>query len=206
MNRKVGAVLAGGRGRRVGGDKALLDVGGRTLVRRAVDALVQTGLNPVLVLRANQPVPAETGAIPVLRDQVADAGPLAGLHSLLSWLEEEWALVVACDQPFLAPELLLGLIDQHTAGVDAVIGRTKERREPLPGFYRTTCLPVVERMLARGDRDLQALLASVRLREVPPDMLRAWDPELLSYINVNTPEELERARAVAATDRLQQPD
>lgn len=205
MNRKVGAVLAGGRGRRVGGDKAALDVGGRALVQRAVDALVQTDLDPVLVLRADQPVPVETGAIAVLQDRVADAGPLAGLHALLSWLTEEWALVVACDQPFLAPELLHGLIDQHRADIDAVVGRTMDRREPLPGLYRTTCLPVVERMLARGDRDLRALLASIRLHEVPLDILRRWDPELLSYTNVNTPEELAKARALAAADRREPP-
>lgn len=198
MSRNVGAVLAGGRGRRVGGDKALLEVGGRTLARRAVDALVHSGLEPVLVLRADQPAPAEAGAIPVLRDEVADAGPLAGLHALLRWLPEEWALVVACDQPFLAPELLRGLLEQPRAGIDAVVGRATELQDPLPGLYRRNCLPVVERMLARGERDLKGLLASVRLREVPVELLRGWDPQLVSYVNVNTPEELARARTLAA--------
>lgn len=198
MNRSIGAVLAGGRGRRMGGDKASLEVGGRTLVRRAVDALAQAGLEAVLVLRADQAVPAEAGSDPVLRDQVADAGPLAGLHAVLDWLTEDWTLVVACDQPFLTPELLRGLTEQPRERADAVVGRTLERREPLPGLYRRTCLPVVERMLARGDRDLKALLNSIRLHEVSVEMLRGWDPELLSYVNVNTPDELERARALAA--------
>jgi molybdopterin-guanine dinucleotide biosynthesis protein A len=117
---------------------------------------------------------------------------------VLTWLAEEWALVVACDQPFLAPELLRGLIEQPRAGVDAVVGRPTERQDPLPGLYRKTCLPVVERMLSHGDRDLKALLGSVRLREVPIELLREWDPRLHSYMNVNTLEELTRARALAA--------
>lgn len=108
----IGAVLAGGRGRRIGGDKPLLEVGGQTLVRRAVDSLRLAGLDVTLVLQAHQPVPLTAHTFGVIRDEVADAGPLGGLHALMRWLPMEWTLVVPCDQPFLTPKLLRGLLAQ----------------------------------------------------------------------------------------------
>ena len=195
----LGAVLAGGRGRRIGGDKPLLEIGGETLVRRAVDALRSVGLDVALVLRPRQPVPLTAHTVAVLRDEIENAGPLGGLHSLLRWLPAEWALVVPCDQPFLAPALLRGLLGEPREGVDAVVGRPAGLPEPLPGLYRRTCLDAVEGALGRGERSLRDLLASLRVREVPVEALRRWDPPLLSYLNVNTAADLARARALATS-------
>ncbi|OGO50378.1 MAG: hypothetical protein A2148_12460 [Chloroflexi bacterium RBG_16_68_14] len=194
----VGAVLAGGRGRRLGRDKALLVIDGRTLLRRATDALRSVGLDVVLVLRPDQPVPEEIDSTAIVRDEVEDAGPLGGLHALLRQLPAEWALVVPCDQPFLAPELLRGLLAEPRNDLQAIVGRPARRIEPLPGLYRRTCLPVIEGALARGERSLQGLLSLLRVRAVPGKTLRRWDPSLRSYLNVNTPKDLARARARAA--------
>lgn len=195
----IGAVLAGGRGRRMGGDKVSLEIGGQTLVRRAVDTLRLTGLDIALVLRLHQPVPLTAHTVAVVRDKIEDAGPLGGLHALLGWLSVEWALVMPCDQPFVAPELLRELLAQANEDVDAVVGRSADVVEPLPGVYRRTCLPAVEEALARGERSLRELLASLRVHAVPAKTLCRWDPDLLSYLNVNTPADLERARSVVAS-------
>ncbi len=194
----IGAVLAGGRSRRMGSDKATLELGGLTLVRRAVDILRETGLETALVLRAHQPVPLTAHTIGVIRDEVADAGPLGGLHALLQWLPGEWALVASCDQPFLAPELLRELLAQARDDVDAVVGRPADLMEPLPGLYRRTCLPAVEGALARGERSFRDLLSSLRVRAVPVETLRRCDAQLFSYVNVNTPDDLSRARVTVA--------
>lgn len=186
----IGAVLAGGHGRRIGGDKAALEIGGQTLAQRAVDTLHEAGLEAAIVLRRHQPVPSTAHTIAVVRDQVEDAGPLGGLHALLRWLPVEWTLVVPCDQPLLAPELLRELIAQPRSAVDAVVGRPADLMEPLPGLYRSTCLSAIEEALARCKRSLHGLLASVRVREVPAEALRRWDPDLLSFVNVNTPADL----------------
>ncbi len=193
----IGAVLAGGRGHRIGGDKPSLDVGGQTMVRRAVDALRAAGLDVALVLRPHQPVPLTAHTIAVVRDEIEDAGPLAGVQALLRWLPVEWALVVPCDQPFLAPQLLCGLLAERRDGVDAVVSRPAEQVEPLPGLYRRSSLPAVEQALARGERGLRDLFARVRLHAVPSSSLRRWDPELRSFFNVNTPADLGLARRMA---------
>ena len=192
----VGAVLAGGRGRRMGSDKLSLEVDGRTLIRHAVDALRSAGLDVVLVLRPQQPVPLTAHTAAIVRDEVEDTGPLAGFQALLRWLSLEWALVVACDQPFLTGDLLRGLLAQRREEVDAIVCRPGDRVEPLPGLYRRSTLEAVEAALARGERSLRELLGSLRLRTVPARTVRCWDPELISFLNVNTPEDLERARAL----------
>ncbi len=193
----MGAVLAGGRGRRIGGDKPSLEVGGQTMVRHAVDALRLARLDVTLVLRAHQPVPLTAHTFAVVRDEVENAGPLGGLHALLRWLPMEWTLVVPCDQPFLTPDLLRGLLVQPRGGVDAIVGRPANLPEPLPGLYRHTCLGAIEEALTQGERSLRELLTKLRLSEVPKTTLCRWDPRLLSYLNVNTPADLERARALA---------
>ncbi len=193
----IGAVLAGGHGRRIGGDKPSLEVGGQTLVRRAVDALRSVRLDVALVLRPQQPVPLTAFTIAVLRDEIEDAGPLGGLHALLRWLPVEWALVLPCDQPLLAPQLLAELLARRTRAVDAVVGRPSAI-EPLPGLYRRTCLPAIEAALACGERSLCELSTSLRVHAIPDAALRRWDPQLLSYLNVNGPADLARARTLAA--------
>ncbi len=192
----IGAVLAGGRGRRIGDDKATLELGGLTLVRRAVDILRETGLETALVLRAHQPVPLTAHTIGVIRDEVVDAGPLGGLHALMRWLPMEWTLVVPCDQPFLTPKLLRGLLAQPREDIEAIVGRPANLPEPLPGLYRHTCLGAIERALNHGERSFRELLTKLRLSEVSAATLCRWDPRLLSYLNVNTPADLQEARAL----------
>jgi molybdopterin-guanine dinucleotide biosynthesis protein A len=194
----IGAVLAGGPGRRVGGDKPSLDVGDQTLVRHAVDALRLANLDAVLVLRPDQPVPLTSHVVAIIRDEVEDAGPLGGLQALLSWLPTEWALVVACDQPFLSPALLHELLAKTQLDADIICGQSGNALEPFPGLYRRSGLPAIEELLARGVRSLQDLLAVARVEALPFERVRRWDPELLSYLNVNTPDDLARARGIAA--------
>ena len=194
----IGAVLVGGLGRRIGGDKASLAVGDQTLVRHAVDALRLAGLPVVLVLRPGQPTPLTSHAVAIVRDEIEHAGPLGGLQALLSWLPTEWALVVACDQPFVAPRLLSELLAETHRDIDILCGQPGSALEPFPGLYRRTCLPVINTMLANGARSLQDLLAQVRVDVLSLKRVRRWDPELLSYLNVNTPDDLARARAIAA--------
>ncbi len=195
----IGAVLAGGRGRRMGKDKLAMELAGKTLLERALDALIEAGMTPVVILRQDQREPATPAGTQVLRDEVEDAGPLGGIHALLRWLPVEWALAVPSDQPFLVPKLLRGLIGQESDDLDAVVGRSPSGIEPLPGAYRRTCLPAVEETLAAGERSLLQLFSRIRVREVPTALLREWDPPLRSYVNINSPADLARAQALASS-------
>jgi molybdopterin-guanine dinucleotide biosynthesis protein A len=200
----IGAVLAGGRGRRIGGDKPSLELGDKTLVRHAVSALCAAGVDVALVLRPGQPVPLAAHTIAVVRDEIEDAGPLGGLQSLLRWLPVEWALVAACDQPFLSPRLLQSLMNERRDGIEAICARPSDRLEPLPGLYHRSVLPAIDGALERGARSLLDLLGSLRVREVPRHLVELCDPSLASFLNINTLDELERARALEASQVGQQ--
>ncbi len=200
-NDVIGAVLAGGLGRRIGGDKPSLDLGGESLVTRAVSALRATGLDIALVLRPDQEIPRVDDPVSVVRDVCQNAGPLGGLHALLGSMIADWALVLSCDQPFVQPALVRGLFAAEHAGMDAIVPAPSGAIEPFPGLYGRSCLSAAERALSSGSFSMQALLASTRTRRVSEETLRGWDPELRSFINVNTPADLARARAVLAAQQ-----
>ena len=191
-------MLSGGRGRRIGGDKATVELDGRPLISYPVGALRSAGLDVVLALRSGQEMPAGLEGVSFVHDEFNGAGPLGGLHALLKWMPSEWALVVSCDQPFVRVNLLHGLLAHLDCGVDAVVSRTRDRIQPMPGLYRKTCLPYVEQALATGEMRMRDLLDRLRLCELQAEEIGRLDLEHASFINVNTPEELATAHRLAA--------
>jgi molybdopterin-guanine dinucleotide biosynthesis protein A len=195
----IGAVLAGGRGRRLGRDKATVELGGRPLITYSVDALRSAGLPVVLALRNGQEKPGCLEDVSLVHDEVEDAGPLGGLHALLKWMRTEWALVVPCDQPFVRADLLRDIMSHSKCGADAVVSWTGKRLQPMPGLYRKSCLPAVEGALERGERRMQAVLRRLSLCELAGEDLDCLDSAHSSYINVNTPKDLLRARSMSSS-------
>ncbi len=194
----IGAVLAGGRGRRIGGDKASLTLNGRSLASYPAVVLESAGLEVVLALREGQARPEGLERTSAVYDLVHDAGPMGGLQALLRWLPVEWALVVSCDQPFVRVDLLHGLLAHVEGDADAVVARTADRIQPLPGLFRKTCLPFVEEALAKGEMGLRDLLHRIRLCELEDEEIDRLDLERSSFININTPEDLADARRLAS--------
>ncbi|MCH7579019.1 MAG: molybdenum cofactor guanylyltransferase [Chloroflexi bacterium] len=195
----IGAVLAGGRGRRIGRDKAMVELDGRPLISYPVGALRSAGLDVVLALRGGQEAPAGLEDVSVVRDEFEDAGPLGGLHALLKWMPGEWVLVVSCDQPFVRVNLLHGIISHSECAADAVVARTPERLQPMPGLYRKSCLPVVDGALRRGEHGMRDVLNGLPRYELAGEDLDCLDLEHSSFVNVNTPKDLLRARRLASS-------
>jgi len=190
------AVLAGGRSLRMGVDKTLLSLDGRTLVARVCDAVGQVCEKTVVV--TNRPEVLEDAALPaeveVLRDEIAYQGPLGGLATALSSAGTEWVLAVAADMPHLEPGIIQALYDVRDGG-DIVVPVTDKGPEPLLALYKTqSCIGPAHEVLATGRRRLVALFSQVKVIEVPVDALRSADPDLRSLVNVNTPADLADAR------------
>jgi molybdopterin-guanine dinucleotide biosynthesis protein A len=201
--RVTGAVLAGGRGERLGGrSKALLPLGpgGSPAIVRTI-AVLEPLTDPILVSARDPEAFAFLGRR-VVTDTHFGKGPLAGLEAVLDASPHDLCLVVACDMPFLSRPLLERLIglSLENAGVAAVVPRTSLGLHPLAAVYRRSLLPEVRARLARGSLALHELVASANALEVAEDELRRYDPSLRSLENVNTPEDLARAlRAVDGT-------
>jgi len=197
MERTTGIILAGGRGTRLGGvNKALMEVGGRAIIDRQLEVL--RPLTEEVLVVANDDALASRG-LRIVRDVEQGAGPLVGLYSGLREVRTPLAIAVACDLPFLQPELLRFLI-AAAAGYDVVIPRLGDLLEPAHAVYRTGCVPAMAAAIRRGERRLIAFLGRLRVREVGEKELRRYDPNLRSFLNVNTPEELARAQRLAAGD------
>jgi len=192
-----GAVLAGGAARRYGGvPKGLLEVGGRRILDRVVDAVAAVTREPPLLV-ANDP--ASLAWRPDLRtvpDVRPGCGSLGGIYTALVSGAGP-VLCVAWDMPFVTPELLAALIET-AAPYDACLPESGGRRgiEPLCAVYGPNCAPAIERRLGRGELEAIAFHPDVKVGTLPLDRVRrCGDPELL-FFNINRPEDLERAEAL----------
>ncbi|HVH68806.1 MAG TPA: molybdenum cofactor guanylyltransferase [Gemmatimonadales bacterium] len=192
-----GAVLAGGAARRYGGrPKGLIELGGKRILDRVVDAVAAvTGVAPLLV--ANAPDgPTWRPDLRAIRDVRPDCGSLGGIYTAVVSGAGP-VLCVAWDMPFVTPELLRALV-HGSAGRDAFLPESDGRRgvEPLCAVYGPACGPAIERQLDRGDLRAIGFHAAVNVGTLPLERVRAFgEPDEL-FFNVNTPEDLQRAEAV----------
>jgi molybdopterin-guanine dinucleotide biosynthesis protein A len=185
------AILAGGRASRLGGvRKATLTIGGTPIIERELDIVRRVASPIFLVTSADAPPDAD---LAVVRDAFPNHGALGGIYTAIAHSPHERTLVVACDMPFLSVALL-----EHMAGLDAdlVIPRTARGYEPLCAIYTRACLEPIRARLARGALEASRLPDGVRVAEVGPEALAAYDPDGLLFVNVNTPHDYERAKEV----------
>jgi molybdenum cofactor guanylyltransferase len=187
------AIIAGGAATRMGGaSKAGLEVDGRSIAARQLAAL--RGEFGRVVVVANEPGPWAALGVEVHRDVHRGAGPLAGIHAALTATTEAAGVVcVAGDMPFLEPALL-ALLRDHAPEADAVVPRVSGFPEPLLARYGHGCLPVIEARLRAGARAVHDVFAAVTTTWLDEGALRAVDPALRSFTNVNTPDDLARVR------------
>ncbi len=193
----TGIVLAGGRSRRFGKDKAFELIGRESLVQSAVHRL--RGLRETILV-TNELLAQQMDAVRmdarVISDLQNGQGPLGGIHAGLLAATGHHSLVVACDMPFLNCGLLQYLLNLRT-GFDVVIPRLSGKLEPLHAVYSKDCLPAIERHLQEGRLVAYCFLDCVRVRFVEQDEVERFDPWHLSFFNVNSPADMKKARELA---------
>jgi molybdopterin-guanine dinucleotide biosynthesis protein A len=203
------AVLAGGMSRRMGRDKALETIAGRTLLERAVDAVRDVTTDVSIIGRRD----AYLGCgVPVIADDYPGAGPLGGIATALRHSRREFVLVVACDLPFLSVPLLRAMAAlPRTYDVLLPVTAAAERhqdgevtRQTLHAIYRRSCRARFDACLERGERQVVAALAGLDVRELPESWLREYDPDLQSLMNTNRPADLIAARNLAGAQGFDQ--
>jgi len=183
----VGAVLAGGRGSRIGGAKAIAELAGRPLVSYPVAALEAAGLEPVVVAKPDSELPPL--ACRTIREPAQPRHPARGLLAALRYAGQRPLVAVGCDMPFLSPVLLAWLA---SADDPLVVPALDGHPQPFPGRYAGSLLPALEAAVDDG-RALRATLDSASPRLIAePELARFGDPERLCF-NVNTPADLRRA-------------
>jgi molybdopterin-guanine dinucleotide biosynthesis protein A len=195
MNPPAGIILAGGRSQRMGTNKALLPLPGQaseTLLAHLISTLAPLCAETLVVARdpaqfAHIVLPDDTRLI---FDEKPGGGPLMGLYSGLTAMQSMTALVVAVDMPFVQPALLAFLLAHHQENtlLVPVVGGIPQ---VLLAIYPRSILPHIEALLAQGKRAPRALLEVAPVHYIEEAQLRQVDPQLRSFVGVNTPQDLE---------------
>jgi molybdopterin-guanine dinucleotide biosynthesis protein A len=188
-------VLAGGGGLRLGADKTVETVGDRSLLEWVLLQLSFLDSDILLVTAQELSYPWLEGysRLKVVTDIYPGNGPLGGIYTGLKLSNSFYNLVVACDMPFLN-RALLGYMVGVSAGYDLVVPRLEGLVEPLHAVYSRACLAPIERLLKQGILGVRELFHLVRVRYVEAEEIDRFDPEHLSFFNVNTRSDLARAR------------
>lgn len=192
------AIQAGGRSQRMGQDKGLVLLGGKPLVQHVLDRAASLGEDVLIVTNRAQDY-AFLG-VRLVPDDVPESGVLAGLRTALVAARGETVLVLACDTPFVSRPLLEHLLSESGRG-QVIVPRRAGEYEPLQAVYARSCLPAVEAALRAGEKRMVAFYPRVSVLSVEEETLARYDPQGLSFFNVNTPQDLEQAELLLAGGR-----
>ena len=190
-----GVILAGGRNSRFSGrNKALIRVGGKRIIDRTY--VLFKDLFEEIILVTNDPLQYIEWNFDIVTDIFSLQSALAGIHTGLFFTTNPYAFFAACDTPFLKRELVETILEKIEPGVDIIIPETSEGLEPLCAAYSKQCLKPAEQYLAQRKFKIRQFFQKVRVKKLSEKILREKDPDLLSFFNINTPEELSTAEAI----------
>lgn len=196
------AVLVGGRSSRMGVDKAFVSFLGVPLVERVL--AVVFGLGGFSVFLVGGLLNNYTKyPLPVFPDIVPHKGALGGIYSAVYHSPAPYTLVVACDMPFLNPALLrhmIALRDEQAGPYDVIVPRLAGHPQGLHAIYSKRCLEPIRTCLEENRLKVVAFYDRVRVRYLEPSEYAALDPRGLSFVNINTPDELIAAQRLASGD------
>ena len=188
----TGVIQAGGLSTRMGGEpKALIELGGRRIVERVVAAIAPV-VDDVLVV-TNTPERYAFLGLPMVGDVFPDHGSLGGIYSGLKAATGEAVFTVACDMPFLRADVARVVV-ARAGEADVVIPRVGEQLETMHALYAKACLPHIEERLRARRLKIVGFFDRVRVLEIPEDAVRRLADPAVVFMNVNTPDELARAR------------
>lgn len=193
----TGVILSGGLNTRFDGEnKAFINVGGRRIIDRLLD--VFSDLFDEIILVTNHPELFLQWDLTIVTDIIDLRSSLTGIHTGLFYSNNPYAFFSACDTPFLKKELVEILVKQIEQKIDIIMPETAAGFEPLCAIYSKRCLKPAEDHLKANKVKIQWAFRSNRIKNIPENQLRTVDPELRSFLNINTPEDLVRAEEMIA--------
>ncbi len=189
----TGLILAGGKSRRLGQDKRFLELGGRTCLERVLDVFKEIFENILVVADAAEPF--KEMKVKVVVDLIPGRAALGGLYTGLHYAPSDRVFAAACDMPGLSPPAIRVVL-AHAGDGDIVIPDLDGQLQPMHAVYSKACLPVLQSLVEAQALKIQDLCARPELRvyRIPKAAFQAVDPDLRSFFNINTPDDLAQAR------------
>ncbi len=187
----TGIILAGGKSTRMGSDKGLLSIHGKTFVEMILDKL--SPLVSKVMISANNKTYGKFG-VTVYHDEIKEAGPMGGLFTVLQKVSTDYILIISCDIPFVRTEILEYLLSKVAEGYDAFVPIHRGAAEPLCAVYSKNCLPVLRRQLEKKEFKMKEMFRELKLKYIPVDKIEGVEESLY---NINTPESLLQINTVS---------
>lgn len=200
----TGIILSGGRSSRLGMNKAFLEIEGERLIDRTVKKF--RGLFSEIILVTNEPLLYLDQDITLVTDIYKGKGPLGGLYAGLFYASFDYAFLCACDMPYLNPEFIrymMGKVPEY----DIVVPETADGFHPLHAIYSRRCLPTIKSLLLRDRLKMTGCFKGMKVLYVPETVIRRYDQQGWMFLNINTEQDLQRARELRhKTDILNIPE
>jgi molybdenum cofactor guanylyltransferase len=187
----TGVILAGGKSRRMGRDKAFLPFGKGMLIERVIEVIQQVADDVILI--TNTPEQYQRFGLPMFADVIPETGSLGGIYTGLMHTKTAYSLCLACDMPFVKPAFLRFLCET-AAEADVVIPRNTEDFQPLCAVYSQVCREAIRQRIEAGQLKITGFFEQVRVRVIEGELLARYDPHNVMFFNANTPEEYEQAQ------------
>jgi len=184
----TGIILAGGKSSRFGSNKALAKFNGAPLIERVTNVMGRIFKN--LMIITNSPLEYSYLKIPLYQDLVKDLGPVGGIYTGLDALDDDWAFFCACDMPFINEGLVRYCVEVKDR-FDAVVPRVDWKIEPLHALYNKNCLSAMKELIYQQEYQTIKAFDKINVRFVEEDEIKAYDPHLKAFLNVNKQDELE---------------
>ena len=191
-------ILAGGKSLRLGYDKVLERVGNTSLLEQVISRIDSFSKDIIIVTAKKRTFAslADHPKIKVISDILPGQGSLGGIYTGLKKSDSFYNLVVAADMPFLNESLLRYIIEVSN-GYDFVLPKVNDLYEPLHAVYSRNCISPIETILKQGKKVIIELFNYVKVRYIGAEEIDRFDPQRLSYFNINTKEDMELARRIA---------
>ncbi|KKO17874.1 MAG: molybdenum cofactor guanylyltransferase [Candidatus Brocadia sp.] len=182
-------ILAGGKSRRMGFNKALLSYDKKTFIEHQI-ARLKTIFDEIIISANDAAVYAHLN-LPIVSDIMPEKGPLSGICAGLIRSSSHHAFVVACDMPFVQEKAILCL-REHIGDYDVVVPQTSRGLEPLHAFYSRNCIQPIRQCLDEGKLRIIDFFPMVKARIIHEQEWKELDGSTLSVTNLNTPEEYQK--------------
>jgi len=188
----TGIILAGGESKRLNNvEKSNLLVGDKRIIEHMMTVFEK--LFSEIILVSNHPTSYLEWDAMIVKDLYATRSSLTGIHTGLFYTKTEHAFIAACDTPFLKMDLVKTIVQYVDPGIDVVVPKTELGIEPLCAVYSRRCLQAVQNALERNNLKIRNFFNKLKVKELPESVLRKTDSDLVSFFNINTPDDLENA-------------
>ncbi len=193
INLCTGIILAGGLNIRFGGEiKAHLSVRGKRLLDYIYEVFNE--LFDEIILVTNDPLKYLDWDLFIGTDLFPVRSSLTGIHAGLFYASNPYCFICASDTPLLQKALVECILREIQEGPDVVIPETHKGLEPLCAVYSKRCINVIQQQIVKENFKIRDFLKRIRLKKVKESTLKKWDPELVSFSNINTPEDLRKMK------------